>query len=113
MSGTPARSNSPVTKLSSATSSTRAALLTRVGSISVPVSVQLCHRRMTLSAFLALGPGSFIPFPTPCDEPLKLRVEGSTIALGEAVRNGATLGLRVNRFVESHEQPKFLGHTPN
>ena len=81
--------------------SPREMLLARVGSISVPVSVQLCQRRMTLREFLALRPGSFIPFSTRCDQPLKLRVEaGSTIALGEPVQNGSQLGLRLSRFVE-------------
>lgn len=81
--------------------SQRETLLARVGSISVPVSVQLCQRRMTLREFLALRPGSLIPFSTRCDEPLKLQVEeGSTIALGEPVQNGSQLGLRLSRFVE-------------
>ena len=80
--------------------SPREMLLARVGSISVPVTVQLCQRRMTLDEFLALRPGSFIPFSTRCDEPLKLRVDGATIALGEPVQNGSQLGLRLSRFVE-------------
>ena len=42
--------------------SPRETLLARVGSISVPVSVPLCQRRMTLGEFLSLRPGSFIPF---------------------------------------------------
>ena len=83
---------------------TRGTLLERVGSISVPVSVQLCQRRMTLGEFLGLRPGSFIPFSTRCDEPLKLRVDGSTIARGEPVQNGSQLGLRLSRFVE--ESPR-------
>ena len=54
---------------------------------------------MTLSEFVALGPGSFIPFQTTCRQPLELRVNGSTIARGEAVRRGSQLGLKLNRFV--------------
>lgn len=80
--------------------SQRETLLARVGSISVPASVQLCQRRMTLGEFLSLRPGSFIPFSTRCGEPLKLRVDGATIALGEPVQNGSQLGLRLSRFVE-------------
>ena len=80
-------------------SSSRETVLERVGSISIPVSVQLCRRRMTLDEFTALGPGSFIPFQTTCDKPLELRVDGSTIAVGEAVRHGSQLGLRLSRFV--------------
>ena len=80
-------------------SPTREAVLERVGSISVPVSVRLCQRRMTLGEFVALGPGSFIPFQTMCDEPLELRIDRSTIAVGETVRCGSQLGLRLSRFV--------------
>ena len=81
-------------------SSTREAVLERVGSISIPVSVPLCRRRMTLGEFVALGPGSFIPFQTSCNKPLELRVDGSTIAMGEVVRCGSQLGLRLSRFVD-------------
>ncbi|MBC8117176.1 MAG: FliM/FliN family flagellar motor switch protein [Candidatus Saccharimonas sp.] len=80
-------------------SSTREAVLERVGSISIPVSVQLCQRRMKFGEFVALGPGSLIPFQTTCDQPLELRVDGATIAVGEAVRCGSQLGLRLSRFV--------------
>ena len=80
-------------------SSARESVLERVGSISIPVSVRLCQRRITLGEFAALGPGSFIPFQTTCDKPLELRIDGSTIAVGEAVRCGSQLGLRLNRFV--------------
>lgn len=73
--------------------------LDRVGSISIPISVRLCHRRMTLGEFESLGIGSFIPFEAACDKPLELRVDGSTIAEGEAVRCGSRLGLRLSRFV--------------
>ena len=80
-------------------SSAHEAVLERVGSISIPVSVRLCQRRMTLGEFVALGPGSFIPFQTTCDKPLELRIDRSTIAVGEAVRCGTQLGLRLSRFV--------------
>ena len=78
---------------------TSEAVFERVGSISIPVAVQLCRRRMTLGEFVALGPGSFIPFHTTCDKPLELRIDRSTIAVGEAVRHGSQLGLRLSRFV--------------
>lgn len=95
MNETPSTSSSRTTE----SSSTREAVLERVGSISIPVSVRLCQRRMTLGEFVALGPGSFIPFPTTCDRPLELRADGATIAVGEAVRCGSQLGLRLSRFV--------------
>lgn len=95
MNGTQFTSSSRITE----SSSTREVVLERVGSISIPVSVQLCQRRMTLGEFVALGPGSFIPFQTTCDKPLELRIDRSTIAVGEAVRCGSQLGLRLSRFV--------------
>ena len=95
MNGTPSTSS----RHTSESSSAREAVLERVGSISIPVSVQLCQRRMTLGEFVALGPGSFIPFQTTCDKPLELRIDRSTIAVGEAVRCGSQLGLRLSRFV--------------
>ncbi len=95
MNETPSTSSCRTTESSSA----REAVLERVGSISLPVSVWLCRRRMSLGEFVALGPGSFIPFQTPCDQPLELRVEGTMIAEGEAVRHGSRLGVRLNRFV--------------
>lgn len=96
MNATPSTSSSHATE----SFSTREAVLERVGSISIPVSVQLCQRRMKFSDFVALSPGSFIPFQTTCDQPLELRVNGSTIAVGEAVRCGSQLGLRLSRFVD-------------
>jgi flagellar motor switch/type III secretory pathway protein FliN len=75
-------------------------VLQRVGSIAVPVSVQLCRRKMTLGELSALGPGSFIPFSTKCDQPLELRVDRATIAEGEAVRFGSQLGWRLSHFVD-------------
>ena len=95
MNETPSTSSRRTTESSSACE----AVLERVGSISLPVSVRLCQRRMSLGEFVALGPGSFIPFQTPCDQPLELRVDGTTIAVGEAVRHGSQLGVKVNRFV--------------
>ena len=95
MNETPSTSSRRTTESSLA----REAVLERVGSISLPVSVRLCQRRMSLGEFVALGPGSFIPFQAPCDQPLELRVDGTTIAVGEAVRHGSQLGLKLNRFV--------------
>jgi len=95
MNGTQSTSGSHTTE----SFSTRETVLERVGSISIPVSVRLCQRRMTLGEFVTLGPGSFIPFQTTCNQPLELRVNGSTIAMGEAVRHGSQLGLRLGRFV--------------
>jgi flagellar motor switch/type III secretory pathway protein FliN len=83
----------------SESSPSRESVLERVGAISIPVAVQLCQRRMTLGEFVALGPGSFIPFPTTRDMPLELRIDGETIAMGEAVRCGSQLGLRLSRFM--------------
>ena len=103
MNGTSATSSSHAKALcstqSSTQSSTRDALLARVGSISVPISVRLCQRRMRLDEFLALRPGSFIPFATPCGEPLKLHVAGVALAFGEPVHNRSRLGLRLSGFV--------------
>ena len=98
MNGTPSTSSPSKTTPVSTPHSSREALLERVGSIPVPVSVQLCQRRMTLEQFITLRPGSFIPFPTRCDEPLKLQIDGSTVALGEVVRCGTQLGLRLNHI---------------
>ncbi len=108
MHGTPPTLSRSTTTPVSTPHSSREALLERVGSIPVRISVQLCQRRMTLEQFMTLRPGSFIPFPTRCDDPLKLQIEGSTVALGEAVRCGTQLGLRLNHIPPEPIRPESV-----
>lgn len=81
------------------TTSSSDATSARLGSVPIPVRVKLGERRMSFGDFVALRPGSFIPFPTKSDSPLELKAAEKTVALGQAVSCGTQLGLRITRFV--------------
>lgn len=76
--------------------------------LSVPVIVQLGHRRMSLDDVLSLGPGVIIELNRPADEELDLRVNNKTIGQGTAVKVGENFGLRVSAIGSPRERIKAL-----
>lgn len=73
--------------------------LQRLANLTVPVSVQLGHRRLALQSLCHLSPGSIIPLDMPCQEPQMLVANGLKLAMGQVVRSGTHLGFRIQRSV--------------
>ena len=72
--------------------------------VEVPVRVTLAATDLTLKRILELGQGSIIPFAKSCEEPLTLSVGNYNIAVGEAVKVGDKLGLRITSMVMPKEK---------
>lgn len=79
------------------TRSTGAVLGTGSGgvSVTVPVSVELGRRRITLAEALELLPGTLLELPRGVSDPLEIRVGGHLVAYGDAVRLGDRLAVKV------------------
>lgn len=69
--------------------------ITRILGLSVPVSVILAGRDMTVLSILNLKCGSILEFEKSCEDELELNVADRTIGHGQAVKVGENFGLRV------------------
>lgn len=70
----------------------------RILELSVPVSVVLAERLMTIDEIVATQAGTIIEFDVPFDSELTLYVANSEIGHGQAVKIGENFGLRINRI---------------
>ncbi len=68
----------------------------RLRPLSVPVSVRLAEKRITLGQLVNIGPGGLITFPKSCEDLLDLYVNNQLYAKGEAVKIGENFGLNIN-----------------
>ncbi|QDU58669.1 FliM/FliN family flagellar motor C-terminal domain-containing protein [Aeoliella mucimassa] len=66
--------------------------------ISVPVSVRLVNKRLSVQEVLELGPGAMVSFDKSCDDTLELMVGDRIIARGAAVKVGEHFGLEVEEM---------------
>jgi len=69
--------------------------IARILGLTVPVSVILASRDMTVLSILNLKSGSILEFDKSCDDALELNVADRTIGHGQAVKVGENFGLRV------------------
>ena len=67
----------------------------RIRELEVPIIVDLARQTMSLREVLNFLPGAIIELSRGADEPLELRVNNETIALGAAVKVGENFGIRV------------------
>lgn len=77
--------------------------------IRVPVTVTLATARESVSRIIELMPGTILQFAKSCDEPLRLEVGGSAVAVGEAVKVNERFGLRVTSIVMPDERFVSVG----
>ena len=70
----------------------------RILGMSVPLTVKLAEREMTVEAILEFSVGTIVEFEVPFDYELMLEVAGQTIGYGQAVKVGEKFGLRVSRI---------------
>lgn len=66
--------------------------------LSVPMTVELGHRRLPLSEVLSLAPGALVELPQRADDPLVLHAANRPIGTGSAVKVGERFGLRVAKI---------------
>ena len=83
--------------------------LQRILCLSVPVTVSLAERQMTIGTILGLHVGTIIEFEVPFDAELTLHVANRAIAQGQAVKVGEKFGLRINRIGSVEERIDVLG----
>jgi len=63
--------------------------------VTVPVTVELGHTRMTIAGLSQLAPGSLITLDREAHEPVDILVSGKLIARGEVVTVGSHYGVRI------------------
>ncbi len=66
--------------------------------ISVPVSVRLVTKKVSVKEVLELGPGAMVSFEKSCDGPLELTVGNQVVAEGAAVKVGERFGLQIEKM---------------
>jgi flagellar motor switch protein FliN/FliY len=81
----------------------------RILDLSVPVSVVLAERDMTVKSVLAITVGTIIEFDVPFDADLTLQVGNHSIGSGQAVKAGENFGLRIIGIQDVHERIEALG----
>ncbi|RMH25369.1 MAG: hypothetical protein D6693_08910 [Planctomycetota bacterium] len=77
--------------------------------LEVPLIVEIGARVMPLESILGLGPGSIIELPKGIDEELEIKVNNTTIGLGQAVKVGENFGVRVSFIGDVRERIDALG----
>lgn len=75
--------------------------------ITVPVSVRLVAKKLSVGELLELGPGAMISFDKSCDDTLQLTVGDHVVAEGSAVKVGEHFGLEIESITlpEEHFRP--------
>lgn len=63
--------------------------------VTVPVTVELGHTRMSIAGLSQLAPGSLITLDREAHEPVDILVNGKLIARGEVVTVGSRYGVRI------------------
>lgn len=72
--------------------------ISRILGISVPVSVALAQRELSIESILAIAPGTILEFDVPSSSELTLYVGNQPVGRGEAVKVGENFGLRLTRI---------------
>lgn len=70
----------------------------RILNLSVPVSVVLAERNLTIESVLQFTVGSIVEFDVPFDAELVLQAADRPIGAGLAVKVGENFGLRLSRI---------------
>lgn len=82
----------------------------RILGLSVPVSVILAERLMSVSSILAIRAGTIIEFDARYDAELTLQVADRVIGRGIAVKVGENFGLRLSSIDTVEGRIDALGH---
>jgi flagellar motor switch protein FliN/FliY len=83
--------------------------LQRIMRMEVPVIVKLAERKLTMAEVMRLGPGAIVEFSKSSDEPLELLINNKAIGLGDAVKVGENVGLKIKQIGDVKEVIRSLG----
>jgi len=78
--------------------------LQRILGLSVPLSVILAQREMSIESILTFTVGTIVEFNVPFDSPLSVYIANRPIAHGEAVKVGENFGVRINQIDSVQER---------
>lgn len=80
--------------------------------INLPISIELGRTKMTVQEILNLGPGSVVELNKLAGEPVDVKVNHKTIALGEVVVVDENFGVRVTQLMSPADRIKSLQNEP-
>ncbi len=76
--------------------------------VSLPVSIELGHTKMSISDILGLGPGSVVELNKLAGEPVDVLVNYKIVAKGEVVVIDENFGVRITQLMTPAERLKLL-----
>lgn len=76
--------------------------------VSLPIAIELGSTTMSISDILALGPGSVVELNKLAGEPVEVKVNHKTVALGEVVVVDENFGVRVTQLMSAEDRVKTL-----
>ncbi len=76
--------------------------------LTVPLIVQIGHRKLPLSEILALSPGSILELAKSADEELDLQVNNKNVGTGSAVKVGENFGIRITDINSARDRAQAL-----
>ncbi len=77
--------------------------------VNLPVAIELGRTKLSISAILALGPGSVVELNKLAGEPIDVLVNNKPIAKGEVVVVDENFGVRITQLLTSEERLRALG----
>ena len=80
--------------------------------VNLPISIELGRTKMTVQEILSLGPGSVVELNKLAGEPVDVKVNHKTIALGEVVVVDENFGVRVTQLMSPADRIKALQNEP-
>lgn len=83
--------------------------LQRILHLSVPVTVTLAERHMSIDTILTLTVGSIIEFDVSFEADLVLNVADRPVGRGQAVKVGENFGIRLTGIGSVHERIDAMG----
>lgn len=76
--------------------------------VSLPITIELGRTSMSINDILALGPGSVIELNKLAGEPVEVKVNLKTVALGEVVVVDENFGVRITQLMSPEDRLKTL-----
>ena len=76
--------------------------------VNLPITIELGRTSMSINDILALGPGSVVELNKLAGEPVEVKVNQKTVALGEVVVVDENFGVRVTQLMSPEDRLKSL-----
>lgn len=83
--------------------------VSKILGLTVPISVILTQRNMTVESLLEITVGTIIEFDMSFDAELAMQVVNQTIGRGQAVKIGENFGLRITQINSVSERIDAMG----